>query len=310
MKRVLFFAAVLCLTAWASQHSAAQTFSGGTGTSGDPYQISSAADLEQLATDVNGGNATYNAVYFKLTADLDLELAGYGTTFNSGKGWIPIGQTYAFCGNFDGDGHVISNLYINDVTLSSAGLFGFIDGATVHDLGLENVNITGGRYVGGVAGWLTGSSSLSNCYATGDVSGTGNVVGGVAGWVYISSLSNCYATGTVSGTGNETGGVAGGVTNGSLSNCYATGTVSGNISVGGVVGWVGGNASGSSVSNCYATGDVSGNSNVGGVVGWVGSNASSSVTDCAALNPSVTGNSDVGRVAGLNPHCSFSLHFC
>ena len=51
-------------------------FSGGSGTQSDPYQISSQADLEQLARDVNGGdfggNNNYIGKYFKLTKDIAL----------------------------------------------------------------------------------------------------------------------------------------------------------------------------------------------------------------------------------------------
>ncbi len=47
----------------------------GSGTETDPYEISTAADLQQLATDVNGGN-TYSGSYFKVTANIDLSELG------------------------------------------------------------------------------------------------------------------------------------------------------------------------------------------------------------------------------------------
>ena len=48
------------------------TFSGGSGSQTDPYLISTVADLQQLATDVNGGNS-YSDKYFKLANDIDLK---------------------------------------------------------------------------------------------------------------------------------------------------------------------------------------------------------------------------------------------
>ena len=72
----------------------AQTFSSGDGSQANPYLITSDADLQQLAADVNGG-ITYSGVYFKLTTDIDL----------SGINWIPIGTIdYSFNGKFDGCG--------------------------------------------------------------------------------------------------------------------------------------------------------------------------------------------------------------
>jgi hypothetical protein len=44
-------------------------YSGGNGSEANPYLISSKADMEQLATNVNGGQA-YSGVHFRLTRDL------------------------------------------------------------------------------------------------------------------------------------------------------------------------------------------------------------------------------------------------
>ena len=154
-----------------------------------------------------------------------------------------------------------------------------------------------GSAVGGVAGFVYNGGNLTNCYATGAVSGN-QQVGGVAGQVYGGYVTNCYATGAVSGN-MYLGGIVGDVSGtSSVTNCYATGAVNGNYYVGGVAGSVGG----SSVTNCYATGTVQGIEIVGGIAGRVASN--SSVTNCTALNSSVTRLSGeeltFGRVAGSN----------
>ena len=216
--RLLSLLAVLCVTAWASQHVSAQTWSGA-----GPHSITTAAELAQLATDVNAGQS-YSTATFELANDIDLDAEGYGVS-NGGQGWTPIGiYGSGFSGTFDGAGYVISGLFIDDGGLEDAGLFGHISGGTVKNLGVKNVNIKGYRFVGGLAGSVYTSGSVINCYATGTVSGNGDDVGGLVGIVEGSSVSYSYATATVSSTsgyGSYVGGLAGGVLNGSVTNCYA-----------------------------------------------------------------------------------------
>jgi hypothetical protein len=184
----------------------------------------------------------------------------------------------------------ISYLYINDNNLRYAGLFGYIFGGSVSNLGVHG-SVSGGDNVGGVAGWSSGT--ISNCEVYVQVSGN-NDVGGVAGYSG-GSISNCYSTGAVNGN-NSVGGVAGQDNIGNISNCYSTGAVNGNDLVGGVAGEL----SSSKISNCYATGAVSGNNRVGGLAGR---NYYSTVEYCVALNPSITRKTGstgtaFGRVAG------------
>ena len=83
------------------------TYGGGDGTSGNPYLLKSAADLAQLAVNVNNGSDySYYHKYFKLCCDIDM----------NNHPWIGIGSSdgarkpaTAFKGVFDGDNHVIYN---------------------------------------------------------------------------------------------------------------------------------------------------------------------------------------------------------
>ena len=94
MNRVLNFlsglkyAALICCLIIAATTTAHAQFQSGSGTEGDPYIISTAAQLAQLATYVNDATAPYaNAgVHYKLGANIDL--ADYGEGFNDGEGWI------------------------------------------------------------------------------------------------------------------------------------------------------------------------------------------------------------------------------
>ncbi|MGN0106816.1 MAG: hypothetical protein ACI4A5_03855, partial [Hominilimicola sp.] len=173
--------------------ASASTFSGGSGTSSDPYLISTADDLKQLATDVNGGT-TYSGKYFKMTANIDLNpgktIAPDSADLTSAAQWTPIGtgSTKSFQGNFNGDNHTISGVYV-DTTSSYVGLFGCTYNAGISNVGVINSYIKGGSRVGGFVGYGN-SSTYTNCYATGDVSGSGSRVGGFVGYGNSSTYTN------------------------------------------------------------------------------------------------------------------------
>ncbi|NVJ54655.1 MAG: MBG-2 domain-containing protein, partial [Campylobacteraceae bacterium] len=118
--------------------------------------------------------------------------------------------------------------------------------ATISNVGLTNVDITGRDVVGGLVGY-NDSSTITNSYATGKVSGD-TFVGGLVGGHASSTITNSYSTATVTGN-NNVGGLVGGDnnTNSSITNSYATGKVSGNNNVGGLVG----DYSSSTITNSY-----------------------------------------------------------
>ena len=243
-------------------------------SSGQKYAIYTKEELQKLAEYVNDGNSTSN-VEFVLGADIDL---------SSISNWTPIGTDYnhRFKGTFDGNGHVIKNLTINNPTEDYQGLFGYSWGE-IKNVGVENCNVTGYGSVGGLAGDTEGS--ITNSYATGSVSGD-NRVGGLAGYAY-GDITNSYATGSVSGT-DKVGGLAG-YSDGFITNSYATGSVTGTGNyVGGLAGYTGG-----SISNSYATGSVTGTDKVGGLVGYT----CYDITNSYATG-SVSGNRNVGGLAG------------
>lgn len=174
-------------------------YEGGTEES---YTITTARQLLALANLVNGTDEQTKTDFagktIKLGADLDLSV--YGSAWNGGKGWIPIGIKWAsgdtgqvFKGTFNGQYHTITGLYINDSTTSdNTGLFGVIaDGGTVKNLGLTGVNITGYWYVGGVVGEQLLQGTVEACYATGKVESYSSV-GGLVGAVSSSgAVRNC-----------------------------------------------------------------------------------------------------------------------
>ncbi len=115
----------------------------GQGTEKGPFLIATAEQLVKLAELVNKGDTTYNSAYYRLMADIDLSVYdNSNTSFNGGRGWVPIGKSgRSFSGTFDGDGHTITGLYIDDAGMSGAGLLGYVSGGTIKNIGLKNVNI-------------------------------------------------------------------------------------------------------------------------------------------------------------------------
>ncbi|MBN2829359.1 MAG: T9SS type A sorting domain-containing protein [Candidatus Cloacimonetes bacterium] len=164
----------------------------GTGLEGDPYQIATLDNLLWMST---------NEIALErrsiLTADID---ASETINWNNGKGFLPIGNqtTGTYAGHFDGQNHVISNLYINNPDLDQAvGLFGLVyRDKRIINLGLVDAQITGYRFVGGIAG-RGDSLVLENCFVTGTISGYSNV-GGLAG--HCKMVINCHAEVDVNAT--------------------------------------------------------------------------------------------------------------
>ena len=106
-------------------------------------------------------------------------------------------------------------------------------------------------------GW--NADPITNCYATGNVSGD-LYVGGLVGW-NSDPITNSYAMGSI--TGNDKVGGLVGWNDWAITNCYSAGPVTGTTDVGGLVGWNKG-----TITNCYSAGSVVGNIFVGGLVGW------------------------------------------
>lgn len=278
--------------------------SGGSGSLSNPYKIATLADLRFLSE-----NTSYWAAgkYFIQTADIDATATNTWNSNGSGGyyGFSPIGTgTISFKGDYDGQGHTISNLYINRVTTEYIGLFGVIVNSSVgiSNLGLINVNITGQYCVGGMIGygsmgtfsnlnttgtvvsnqvgntnaWAGGLIGLTGFYTTTSscYSGASVTVNGIGQTVMAAGLigrndgtiNKCYATGNVSGNGSYRGGLVGD-NHGSISQSFATGNVNGSITAGEYFGGLVGISQLANISNCYATGNVTGYSKVGGLVG-------------------------------------------
>jgi len=189
-------------------------------TSASEYTITTPQQLAGLAELVYHGYS-FSGKTIKLGANIMLNnTSGWENWANSPpiNSWTPIGTStsgFRFAGTFDGNGFVISGIYINS-TSDYQGLFGYIDGGSIKDIGVTASYIKGGGYVGALVGR---GNNISNSYSTSTIQGTGNYVGGLTG--SSSAISNSYFTGSVTGT-SYVGGLVGS-TSSTINNSYFNG---------------------------------------------------------------------------------------
>lgn len=256
-------------------------YSDGSGTADDPWLIASQADLIALAEFLNSGNAatfdTENAgvgnchgYYFKQTADIDL----------TGVTWEPIGYSgsYYFAGNYDADGHSITNAVstgkVDPDGFATAGIFGWVAFGSVKNLHVKNANFlaigqNNYSYVGGIAGVCYGSS-IKNCSVVNSSleskrNNNNNCAGSIVGYSTGGTFEKCAAENNQVKTMAYGGGFVGevdddpsyGAGTSTFTNCYTancsvsskTDDVQGVSLVGGFVGEM--TDSALTVNNCY-----------------------------------------------------------
>lgn len=226
---------------------------GAAGSEEAPYVITNLTELENFRDYVNAGN-TGEGKYFTLVADIDMSSTYSSTT---GTSWMPIGndESHAFTGTFDGDGHKITGLYINNSS-ANQGLFGYVgSGGTVENVGVSGEVTTTGSSAGGIAGYSSGT--VQNCYNTANIKALRNV-GGIVGW-NTGKVQNCYNTGDITDTEiywmePPAGGIVGQHDNpGVIQNCYSTGNISATSGRNGGIAGINNHAT---VQDCYWTGSA------------------------------------------------------
>lgn len=260
-------------------------FQGGDGTADNPYLVSSPLELFNIGLYLN--------CFFKQIADIDFN----GTQWSEGEGWVPLGDDiYEFSGSYNGDGHIINELFINRSDGEYFGLFGYISGSTIANLNFTNINIKGYKYVGSLSGYAI-NSTIENVNCSGSVVGS-YWMGGMIGIASSTNMNNCKSSVVLDTVGGYTvGGLFGVNSNASIISCYSTGKVTGQGSIGGLAAGI----SGCTMTGCYSTSNVFGTGNVVG--GLVGSTSQSVINYCFS-----TGNveSEADYVGGLVGNCTES----
>lgn len=192
------------------------------------YSISTAAELAKFAKMVNEDGKSFSGKTVQVAADIDL-----GEYL-----WKPVGQTGAtqFMGTFDGNGHTISNLLINNTDESgncSSGLFGWLNSATVKNLNINTATVTGHHNVGVVAGYLeTDGCTIENVHVSNaniscisvNNDANGDKCGGIVGHAGNGGVSvkNCTVSNATISAGRDAGQVVGAALEANVTGCSAT----------------------------------------------------------------------------------------
>ena len=312
---------------YAAEPSAASSFAGGTGTSDDPYLISTAEQLIKFRNYVNSSSSNTTACA-KLIADI---------TFTGTNNWnTPIGiMSTNYRGTFDGNYHTITGLnYQGNAVNTEFGLFGYInDGSKIVNLTLSNISFTinsSSEYsLGGLVGTMGGNSTqIENCSIVGESSVKLNNtasegsslfwrLGGLAGMIVHGSIKKCsnFAQVIYDQTNNvsinaQIGGLAGYLldSSASIENSYNVGAVSAKIMsnttsyIGGLGGRVFSGTLTKSFNYCNIsyTGTSNYNSYIGGITG---SNYNGPISNCYYLfDTKYKGVNTMINTSGTNSH--------
>ena len=210
----------------------------GDGTESNPYQISSAKNLNRLAELINdeSTNPLFRHAHYIQTADIDL----------NNEDFTPIGIYYGingtttssaiFAGNYDGNYHSIKNLSIS-YSNQYCGLFGRVGEYNYDNTNCEikNLSVSGSvecysdsGKTGGIIGELAYGAAIKNCDYHGSVSSNGKV-GSIVGSVFCGgTISSCYSDANVSAESedSESGGIVGKI---SVGNNGATGSANAKV---------------------------------------------------------------------------------
>lgn len=236
----------------------------------------------------------------KLMADIRINDSVDAAPGSTVYKWSPVGtaSSKAYTGTFDGSGHTISGLYVNNGSTSNTGMFGYVGktgqikdltiadsifistanyaGAIAGDLAgkmegchaAANVKVTGKSYVGGIVGELDTGGSVSGCSNEASVTATSSYAGGIAGRIYSASgsaLTDSYNKGDVTCT-SYAGGITGVIYNGGTAqSVYSTGSIKATASSG-IAGGITGQLRYGSIKYAYAAGSLEGTV-AGGVAG-------------------------------------------
>lgn len=240
-------------------------FSGkGSGTTNDPYLITTANELNQTRNNLEA--------CYKLMRDIDL--TEWLSENNPSQGWMPIGaKDEPFKGKFDGNGKTVK-LFINRPDQENVGFMGVVDRATIKNLTVRG-NITGKTAVGGIIGYCNVRTSpaceIENCHYVGNVNG-GGIVGKISYYSAKYSVAPIPTIKNCSFTGKAEAGIVYSCEMVYIQGCKVNATIESEDAAGGIIGIIYPGIDTqtidifSEVHDCSVSGHIKGQ-NAGGIVG-------------------------------------------
>lgn len=223
-----------------------EIYASGKGTKKSPYIIMNEAQLRYLLESGNTKNK-----YYKLGADIYLnDVSKPNWKTNSPNVWYHTGYSSTertvpnFEGIFNGDGHTIYGLFVNETPVKYEDVKSYVSFATglfpmastdakIYNTHIRNSYISGKGYAGSIVGFIQGSSSsqalIMGCSADESVTVKGQTTGGmVGGGTGGLNLYYSYFTGKLEATAADLGrqgGLVGDIwhTNQTVAECYTIG---------------------------------------------------------------------------------------
>lgn len=274
----------------------------------DDKHIKDEAGLRKLSTMVNDWGIEFKDDIIYLEDDIMLD----DTAF------IPIGNsTYHFKGSFEGDGHTISNMHINNIDgVDFYGLFGVTENANINFVRLSDIKIdvskaaqeeTKSLCVGGLVG-LGGNTDIMMCSVESGNITTAEIeqddssyTGGLSGLLLNCSVRFCGNNATIYSSTDNIGGIAAAVQadNGmdNIEYCCNSGNIT-SVGASSIAGGLAAANSAGGITDSYNSGRVigkDGNSRVAGTV-VANYNTASRVYNCIDMcSENISYSTNVGQ---------------
>ncbi|MBQ6277105.1 MAG: T9SS type A sorting domain-containing protein [Bacteroidales bacterium] len=211
-------------------------------------------EMLQWVSDKCNSGTTFAGKYIKLMNNIVLPL-------NQPNNMTSIGSypDHPFMGTFDGNGKLITNLYIDQPNTPYQGFFGYTLNANLYNVGLVNITASGRNYTGGMVAYAE-NTNMRDCYVNGGSLFALSYCGGLVGYQTPgtnSIISGCYNTCTVSGN-HYVGGLLGYSDYGTVRNSYVAASVA---AQGEAVGSIIGGANEVLMYQCYFSSEITGQEN-------------------------------------------------
>ena len=262
-------------------------FSGGDGSEGNPYRISTANDFKAIkgkmeSTAAADGYVSETGTFFGSTGvhyqqTGTIDFASSDITENMiGTSSVP------FKGTYDGAGNALRNVSIT-AAADNAGVFGYVYGGTIKKLTVSGSITSSKNNVGAIVGQMT-DGTISGCASSAIIDASSSVrVGGIVGYMVTGTIGSSDGTPTSAAEGTAF----------AANGCANTGTVTGKQHVGGIVGQMGNGL----VSICRNAADVTADAyNAGGIVGYM---QGGTIRFCYSKNAvTISGPYQIGGLAG------------
>ena len=222
----------------------------GNGTEDNPFTIKNCTHLNNTRLFLNYSFVMYN--------DIDMSVCTVDQ-WNGGNGFRPLGnETTPFNGSFDGGAYTISNFYSNFTDCDYVGLFGYVEDADIGNLGMDQLNISGGNYTGSLIGYANNTTIVKTFVRSNYSLEGNNVAGGLFGSFNNGTINESYAR--INVTGTTYGGIVGTLNDAVVNYTYSSGDVTGG---GGLIE----SQTNSIINNSYYDNQTSGTMESGGGIG-------------------------------------------